>query len=310
MSVSVIVPVFNEAASLDALCAKLLDVLGAQGGAFEVVLVDDGSTDGSRALARALAARDPRLRVLSLRGNFGKSAALAAGFDHSTGDAVITMDADLQDDPEEIPRFLEALQTADVVSGYKRRRHDPWNKVLGSRVFNGLTRALTGLRLHDVNCGYKGYRRSVVRELACYGDFHRLLPVLAAARRFRVTEIEVRHHPRPHGRSKYGPGRAYRGVMDLMTVVFLTRYAERPAHLFGLVGVGSTGLGLSISLYMTALWFLGRRPIGTRPLFFLGILLLIVGVQFFATGLLAQLLAHMAQQQGKPYALAEESESP
>lgn len=272
-------------------------------GAFEVIFVDDGSTDGSADRVREIMADHPEVALVELQGNFGKSAALAAGFDRARGEVVFTLDADLQDDPREIGRFLAELDKGfDLVTGYKKVRRDPsLRKVLPSRVFNWMVRRLTGLRLHDINCGFKAYRRSVIEHLRLYGELHRFTPALAHWKRFRVGEIVVEHHARAHGKSKFGGGRFYRGLVDLLTVFFLLKYDRRPAHFFGLLGGSTLLAGLGICTYLTVLWFLGEG-IGRRPLLMLGVLLVVVGMQVLATGLIAELLVHQ-HQRDKPYVL-------
>ncbi|MEW6359082.1 MAG: glycosyltransferase family 2 protein [Planctomycetota bacterium] len=301
---SVVVPVFNEEGSLEPLHSQLVEVLSGTGKRYELIFVDDGSTDGSAAQVERLISNDPATRLVQLRGNYGKSAALAAGFDECRGQVIFTMDADLQDDPKEIPRFLAKLDEGyDLVSGYKKERHDPWHKVYPSRAFNAMVNFVTGVGLHDVNCGFKCYRRPVVEEIDLYGELHRLIPVLAHWRKFRVAEIVVQHHPRRHGVSKFGVERLYRGFMDMLTVAFFLRYGNRPSHLFGKVGFGFGAVGFLACLYLTALWFMGYRPIGNRPLLFLGILLITVGVQFLALGIISELLTRAARRTEKPYAI-------
>ncbi len=232
--------------------------------------MDDGSRDGSWSVLSNLAASDPRVRAIRFRRNFGKAAALTAGFAAARGERIFTLDADLQDDPAEIPRFLERLDEGyDVVSGWKKTRHDPWHKVIPSRIFNGMVSRLTGCRLHDHNCGFKLYRREVVREVGIYGELHRFVPVLAHARGFRVGEIEVHHRPRKHGSSKYGFSRFLKGFLDLLTVRFLTRFRQRPLHILGALGVVMLTVGLVGLTYLAVLWVIGDRPIGNRPLLLL-----------------------------------------
>jgi dolichol-phosphate mannosyltransferase len=307
--ISVVIPFYNEQDTLVDLYQGLVRVFTALDRQFEIVFVDDGSSDGSCARVTDLVTQDRRVRLIKLRGNFGKSAALAAGFDFSKGSVVFTMDADLQDDPEEIPHFLAKLEDGyQVVSGYKKLRKDPWHKVYPSRLFNWAVRIVTGVPLHDINCGFKCYRRQVLEEIRVYGELHRFIPVLAAWRRFHVTEVIVEHHPRRFGQSHYGISRLYKGFLDLLTVSFLFYYETRPAHLFGVFGLSFFGCGFLISLYLTVLWFLGSRPIGNRPLFFLGILLIIVGIQVLATGLLAELQTREIQRNQRPYAVDHTSD--
>ena len=298
---SFVVPFKDEEPTLGELCRQIAEAVDPLKEAFEVIFVDDGSQDDGVARVTELAAAFPgQVRLIELRGNFGKSAALAAGFEHATGDVVFTLDADLQDDPKEIPRFLEALEGGlDVVSGYKKTRHDPWHKVFPSRVFNWLVRWLTGVPLHDINCGFKCYRAEVLRDVTVYGELHRFIPALAAWNRYRVGEIAVEHHPRRFGVSKYGVGRFFRGLMDLFTVTFLLKYDRKPLHFFGWLGGLFFLAGLAICGYLTAVWF-GGESIGGRPLLTLGVLLLVIGVQILATGLLAELIVHV-NRDGRPY---------
>ena len=299
--ISFVIPFKDEEPTLVELYERIAAATRATGRSFEVIFVDDGSRDGGAARAAELAARQPgAVRLIELRGNFGKSAALAAGFERATGDVVFTLDADLQDDPKEIPRFLEALDGGlDVVSGYKQTRHDPWHKVLPSRVFNWMVRRLTGVPLHDINCGFKCYRADVLRDVRVYGELHRFIPALAAWNRFRVGEIVVEHHPRRFGVSKFGAGRFFRGLMDLLTVTFLSKYDRKPLHFFGWLGACSLLAGVAICGYLTAVKFSGQS-IGQRPLLTLGVLLIVIGVQILATGLLAELIVHVAGD-SRPY---------
>ena len=299
--ISFVIPFKDEEPTLVELCERIAAATQPTGRSFEVIFVDDGSRDGGAARAAELAARHPgTVRLIELRGNFGKSAALAAGFERATGDVVFTLDADLQDDPKEIPRFLEALDGGlDVVSGYKQTRHDPWHKVLPSRVFNWMVRRLTGVPLHDINCGFKCYRAEVLRDVRVYGELHRFIPALAAWNRFRVGEIVVEHHPRRFGVSKFGVGRFFRGLMDLLTVTFLSKYDRKPLHFFGWLGAAAFLAGLAICGYLTAVKFSGQS-IGQRPLLTLGVLLIVIGVQILATGLLAELIVHVAGD-ARPY---------
>ncbi len=299
---SFVIPFLNERDTLDELFRGIAEVMTEQlpDRKFEVIFVDDGSTDDGVAQVEALIARHPEVKLVQLQGNFGKSAALAAGFDQASGEVVFTMDADLQDDPKEIPRFLAKLDEGyDLVSGFKKQRRDPWRKVVPSRVFNWLVRRMTGLGLHDINCGFKAYRKVVVDNIRLYGELHRFTPALAHWRRFRVTEIVVEHHPRRHGKSKFGGGRFYRGLVDLLTVFFLLKYDRRPAHFFGLFGSLATVAGFGICSYLAVLKIMGEG-IGQRPLLMLGVLLIVVGVQITVTGLLAELIVNPSRRE-TPY---------
>jgi glycosyltransferase involved in cell wall biosynthesis len=290
---SIVVPIFNERVTLKLLLDELREALSATGRRWEVILVDDGSTDGTWGELVEMKADDDRLRIARLRRNFGKAAALSAGFRLAGGDVVITMDSDLQDDPAEIPRLVAKLDEGfDLVSGWKSRRRDPWTRRALSLMFNRTVGLVTGIRLHDHNCGIKAYRRDVVGELRLYGDLHRFIPVLASFRGFRVAEIPVNHRPRAYGRSRYGAGRLFRGFFDLLTVLFIGRYRYRPLHLFGGVGLLLETVGVGICAYLTVLKLSGEG-IGHRPLLLLGALLVIVGIQFFFMGLLSELITRL-----------------
>jgi glycosyltransferase involved in cell wall biosynthesis len=305
--ISVVIPLYNEAESLETLHGELTPVF-ADGaiGEVEFVYVDDGSRDKSWAVVAALAARDPRVRAIRFRRNFGKAAALTAGFQSARGAIVFTLDGDLQDDPAEIPRFLGVLdQGHDVVSGWKKRRYDPWHKVYPSRVFNWMVSNLTGCHLHDHNCGFKAYRKEVLDEVGIYGELHRFVPVLAHAKGFRVGEIEVNHRSRRFGSSKYGVARFVKGLLDLVTVRFLTRFGQRPLHVLGGVGLGSLILGGLGLVYLAALWIIGYRPIGDRPLLMYSVAFLVVGTQLVSLGILAELVTSYNLRAGDTYSIAE-----
>jgi len=306
IEISVVVPVLNESETVQALAEKVAAVLDGVGTTFEIVFVDDGSRDGTAAAVRAAHGVDPRVKLVRLRRNFGKAAALCAGFDASSGAIVITMDGDLQDDPDEIPRFLETLehQNLDLVSGWKRQRQDPASKRLASRLFNWVTRKLARVELHDFNCGFKAYRREVLEEIAVYGELHRYIPVLASRNGFDVGEIAVQHHPRRHGQSKYGWDRFYKGLLDLITVLFITRYTRRPLHLFGVIGLGSLLTGLGINLYLLILWLQGQY-LSNRPLLLLGILLMLLGIQVLTTGLIGEMITFKNFQRSDTYSVKE-----
>jgi glycosyltransferase involved in cell wall biosynthesis len=287
---SVVVPIHNEERSVAFLYDELAAALEPLGVPWEAVFVDDGSTDGSFAALTRLHAGAENVRVVRLRRNFGKAAALVAGFDQAQGDTIVTIDGDLQDDPAEIPRLLAKLEEGfDLVSGWKRERRDPLTRRLLSRVFNAVTSRFSGLRLHDMNCGLKAYRAEVVRGLRIYGELHRFVPVLAHYRGYRIAELPVNHRPRGHGRSRYGPERYLRGFLDLLTVSFIGRYRHRPLHLFGGLGLVLGLAGLAILVYLTILK-VGGHAIGERPLLTLGVLLVVVGLQFFSLGLISEMI--------------------
>ena len=291
IEVSVVLPVLDEVDSLGVLHRELTEVLERLGRPYEILFVDDGSRDGSFERIEKLRLEDPRVHGVQLRRNFGKAAALAVGFREAQGDVNVTLDADLQDDPAEVPKLLARLEDGvDLVSGWKQERQDPRSKTWPSRLFNWVTGFLTGLRLNDFNSGFKIYRREVVEELRLYGELHRFIPALAAWRGFRVAEVPVHHRARRHGRSKFGSARLWRGFLDLLTVLFLTRYTRRPLHLFGGLGLIAWTVGFAVNAYLTGIWLSGAQPIGTRPLLAFGVLSMLVGVQFFAVGLLSELV--------------------
>ena len=306
--ISVVVPVRDEEESLAELHGELCAVFAGLGrGPVEFIFVDDGSRDRSWDVLLSLSQTDPRVGAVRFRRNFGKAAALTAAFQVARGDLVFTLDADLQDDPAEIPRFLDRLEAGyDVVSGWKKTRHDPWHKVYPSRVFNWLVSSITGCRLHDHNCGFKLYRREVLREIGIYGELHRFIPVLAYARGFRVGEVEVRHRRRRYGVSKYGPSRFIKGFLDLLTMHFLTRFRERPLHMMGGIGVACFAIGGLGMLYLALLWLNpANQPIGTRPLLFYSIALLLVGLQLVSLGILAELVTAYNIRTEDVYSVAE-----
>jgi len=298
MNVSAVVPVYDEVDSLHQLHRELAAILPATG-THEIIYIDDGSSDGSAAVLKGFADGDARVKVISFYRNYGKAAALAAGFEAAAGDVVVTMDSDLQDDPAEIPAMIDLLnQGWDMVSGWKKVRHDPLRRRLPSKFYNFVVRLMTGVPIHDSNCGLKVYRAEVVKRVEVYGGLHRYIPALAKYKGFKVTEKVVRHRPRQYGKTKYGLTRYLHGLLDLFTVLFIGRYFQRPLHFFGLVGLLLSIAGFVISIYLTINWFAGV-PIGNRPLLFLGILLIIVGIQFFSLGLLAELFVqrrHREQQ--------------
>jgi glycosyltransferase involved in cell wall biosynthesis len=288
--VTVLIPAWNEAESLRELIPAIARVVQRTGRSFEILVVDDGSTDATMEVLRELSLRHSELRALSLRRNFGKSAALATGFLCCRGRYVITMDADLQDDPEEIPGLLQDLEGGlDLVSGWKRKRHDPFTKTWPSRFFNRVTSWISGIRLHDFNCGLKAYRREVCQEIELYGEMHRYIPVLAHREGFRVGEREVHHHPRRYGRSKFGASRFLNGFLDLLEVMFLAGGRRTPLHLFGRWGSVLLAAGAGLNLYMLVVW-IHEGHLRVRPLLLFGVILIILGIQFISIGLLAALI--------------------
>ena len=294
--ISIVIPLLNEEESLPELVSWIGRVCGENGYSYEVILVDDGSTDDSWRVIEKLAASGENIRGIKFQRNYGKSAALNEGFKAARGNVVITMDADLQDVPAEIPSLLAPIlnDEADLVSGWKADRQDPASKTVPSALFNRVVRVMTGVELHDFNCGFKAYRDEVLDELTLYGELHRYIPVLAHVRGFRVAEVAVPHRPRRYGHSKFGPARFFRGFFDLLTVLFLSQYTRRPLHLFGLIGVITFGLGFLIDAYLAFAKLVLGQPIGHRPLLTLGVLLIIVGTQFIVFGLLGEMIAHHA----------------
>ncbi|WP_191061129.1 glycosyltransferase family 2 protein [Geminicoccus harenae] len=292
LDLAVVIPIKDEAGTLDELTRRILAVCAEHSLPLrEVILVDDGSTDGSWAEIERLAAERPKLRGLRLRRNFGKATALDLGIREAQAAVVVTMDADLQDDPAELPRFMAEIATGlDVVSGWKQIRHDPAHKTLPSRLFNLVTAKVSGVPLHDFNCGFKAYRREVFTDIRLYGELHRFVPLLAHGLGFEVGELVVTHHPRRHGKSKYGLQRLLRGAVDLLTVLTITRYDQRPGHLFGGAGVAIGAAGALILFYLFCLKVFAGELIGHRPLLQLAILLVIVGVQTVLFGMLAELI--------------------
>ena len=297
-SLSILIPVMNEEGNLDELHRRLTAELERIGLPWEIIFVDDGSRDSTWDIVTRLSAADDHIVGLRHRRNFGKARALANGFRVAQGDVIVTMDGDLQDDPAELTHFLAKLDEGyDLVSGWKQRRQDPLGKTAPSKVFNWTVRRTTGVQLHDFNCGFKAYRHDVTSTIRLYGELHRFTPVLAHAEGFRVTEIPVVHHARKWGSSKYGWSRLTKGFLDLLTVIFLTKYRQQPMHLFGLPGLLSMILGVLAGLWLLVEKFIFGEPIGTRPLLMLSVLLVVIGAQFFALGLLGEFLAHGSHQQ-------------
>ena len=293
--VSIVVPGLNEAPSLPELARRIRDTIGATE-SYELLFVDDGSTDDTWAVIQSLHLQDARVRGIRLRRNFGKAMALAAGFTECRGELLVMMDADLQDDPADLPAFLHAARTElDVVVGWKVSRKDPLSRRVFSKVFNSTVGYFTGVRLHDMNCGFKAYRREVIQTVPIYGDLFRFIPVLAAADGFSVGEIPVTHHPRAFGRSRYGIERILRGFFDLMTVIFLTRYARKPMHLFGFLGLVTGLCGAALALYLTVVWLTGTG-IGSRPLLLLSVMLMVMGVQLTSLGFIGEFLTYQNQK--------------
>jgi glycosyltransferase involved in cell wall biosynthesis len=312
VGLSVVIPLLNEEETLHELTSQIQNATAALGTKTEIIFIDDGSTDGSWKTIQDIARNSPLVSAIRFRRNFGKAAALQAGFARARGSRIVTMDADLQDDPAEIPRLLAKLdQGFDLVSGWKQIRHDPWHKVFPSRVFNLMVSRWTGVELHDINCGLKAYQSEVVKEIQLYGEFHRFTPILAAARGFRIGEIPVHHRPREFGQSKYRWTRFIAGFIDLATVKFLTSYQHRPQHMIGTVGLASIVIGSIGMTYLAVIWLLTQLgadypPIGQRPLLVFSATAVLVGMQMFSLGLIGELIAFRMQRGESIYSIAEE----
>ncbi|MXU65134.1 glycosyltransferase family 2 protein [Oceanomicrobium pacificus] len=304
VDLTVVVPFLNEEASLAELHERLERVLNATERSHEIIWVDDGSTDEGLARLKALGGPEELRRYISFTRNFGKAAALSAGLAAARGRTIITMDADLQDDPDEIPRFLEQIDARyDVVSGWKQNRDDPIDKTIPSRFFNAMTSRMFGLDLHDINCGFKAYSRRAADALNLYGELHRFTPALLHAQGFKVTELPVRHQARKHGHSKYGSKRMIKGFLDMVTVKMMTSYGARPLHFFAMIGLPLLLVGTLAVAYLCILWLFGLGPIGDRPLLLIGVLLIVTGTQFLGTGLVAELVQSSGMSERKKYVI-------
>ncbi|MBM4157544.1 MAG: glycosyltransferase family 2 protein [Ignavibacteria bacterium] len=289
--ISVIIPLYNEEESISELADSVKNAFSKLNYDYEIIFVDDGSTDKSYEIIKDINVRDNKVHCIKFRRNYGKSAALAAGFKKAKGDIVITMDADLQDDPEEIPELIEKINSGyDLVSGWKKIRHDPFIKKHTSKFFNFSTSVISGVRLHDFNCGLKAYKKDVIKSVQIYGELHRFIPAMAHLSGFKVTEKIVKHHPRKYGKTKFGFSRFLNGFFDLLTVYFTSKFIRRPLHLFGFAGLVFILLGLIITLYLTYLKIFLDSYISNRPLLFAGVLSIIVGIQFFSLGLLGEMI--------------------
>lgn len=298
MDLSFVIPVYNEENTLKELHAKILENIGNK--SYEIIFINDGSTDNSYSVLKEIAESDKDVKIINFRTNFGKSAALQAGFNKAEGDIVITMDADLQDDPAEIPRFIQKINEGyDLVAGWKKHRKDPILKKIPSRIFNTATSFIFKLKLHDYNCGFKAYRKEAVKSIDIYGELHRYIPALVKAKGFKICEITVRHHRRRYGKSKYGMERFVRGFLDLLTVMMITKYERSPLYLFGIGGLIIAGIGIVINIYLAILKIFFNVPLGNRPLLFLGILLVVVGIQFISIGLIGEMIVYTSRRTSK-----------
>ncbi|MBT3168345.1 MAG: glycosyltransferase family 2 protein [Candidatus Cloacimonetes bacterium] len=298
MKLSFVIPVFNEQDSLKILHSEILENIKKY--KYEIIFIDDGSNDDSFQIMTELAKKDENVKIIKFRKNFGKSAALQTGFDVANGEIVFTMDADLQDNPKEIPNFITKIEAGfDLVTGWKVKRRDPINKTWPSKIFNSVTSKTFGLKLHDYNCGFKAYQKSVINEIDVYGEMHRYIPALAIAKGFTVAEIPIEHRKREFGKSKYGIERYLRGFLDLLTVKLVTGYIRSPLYLFGRIGATFGLIGLIITIYLSVMKFWFSAPLSNRPLLYLGTLLIIIGLQFFSIGLLGELIVNQGRNHTK-----------
>ena len=304
MEISYVIPLLNEADSIRTLYKEIINNNPAAD--YEIIFIDDGSRDDSYVILKEVAAQDKRVRLVRFRRNFGKAAALQTGFNLAQGELIFTLDADLQDDPVEIPRFISKLKEGyDLVSGWKQKRNDPLYKTIPSKFFNLVAAKTFKLKLRDFNCGFKLYKKEVVKEINLYGEMHRYIPALANAMGFRVGELSVNHRPRMHGKSKYGMERYLRGFFDLLTVKMVTQYAKSPLYLFGRIGIVSIALGMILTAYLTILKLFYGHPLTNRPLLFLGILMILAGLQFFSMGLICELIINRSHSRSKQISISE-----
>lgn len=303
IKLSIIVPLYNEEESIPQLGEEIRDAVKKLSLEYELIFIDDGSKDGSFKQIKSLASSDSRIKCLRFRRNYGKAAALSEGFKEANGELVVTMDSDLQDDPSEIGALIDKINEGfDVVSGWKKSRKDPWSKKLPSKLFNLVTGIMSGIRIHDFNCGLKIYKADVIKTISVYGEMHRYIPVLAKLAGFSVTEVVVNHRARLYGKTKFGAGRFLKGFLDLVTVIFLGKYNRNPLHFFGKIGTIMLTAGFIINLYLTIQW-VGGIWIGNRPILFLGVLLMIVGIQFISLGLLAEMITSRGNESN--YSISE-----
>jgi len=298
---SIIIPINNEEGNIGPLHQKLFEQLQRVQRNYEIIIVDDGSTDSTFEKITQLHMQDPYIKIIKFRKNFGKSTALNVAFHYAKGQIIITMDGDLQDEPEEIPRFISKIDEGyDLVCGWKYPRRDPITKTLPSRIFNGVICFITGLDLHDFNCGFKAFRKRALEDLHLYGEMHRYIPALINWNGYKITEIKIMHHARSSGKSKYGVSRLVKGLLDLITVKFLIDYSSRPLHAFGLPGIVSLSVGLIIGIYLLLLKYVDNVLIGDRPLLLLSVLLILIGIQFISLGLIGEMLTFREMREQNP----------
>ena len=294
--ISIVIPLFNEQESILDLYSEICNAISSYND-WEIIFIDDGSSDGSAEKIIDIASKDSKVKLISFYRNFGKSAALSEGFKNANGDIIITMDADLQDDPAEIPNFVNKIsEGSDLVSGWKKVRHDPWAKTFPSKIFNFVTRLLTGVKIHDFNCGLKAYRSSVIKSIEIFGGRHRYIPALAGQKNFSISEIIVNHRPRKYGTTKYGGSRLLDGFFDLLTILFLNKYTQHPLHFFGMIGLTTFTAGVLTELLLLYYKFWLGEPFAKHiALLLLGLILLFIGIQFFSIGLLGEMMARYSE---------------
>lgn len=294
--ISIVIPLFNEQESILELYSEICNAISSYND-WEIIFIDDGSSDGSAEKIIDIASKDSKVKLISFYRNFGKSAALSEGFKNANGDIIITMDADLQDDPAEIPNFVNKIsEGSDLVSGWKKVRHDPWAKTFPSKIFNFVTRLLTGVKIHDFNCGLKAYRSSVIKSIEIFGGRHRYIPALAGQKNFSISEIIVNHRPRKYGTTKYGGSRLLHGFFDLLTILFLNKYTQHPLHFFGMIGLTTFTAGILTELVVLYYKFWLGEPFAKHiALLLLGLILLFIGIQFFSIGLLGEMMARYSE---------------
>ena len=294
--ISIVIPLFNEQESILDLYSEICNAISSYND-WEIIFIDDGSSDGSAEKIIDIASKDSKVKLISFYRNFGKSAALSEGFKNANGDIIITMDADLQDDPAEIPNFVNKIsEGSDLVSGWKKVRHDPWTKTFPSKIFNFVTRLLTGVKIHDFNCGLKAYRSSVIKSIEIFGGRHRYIPALAGQKNFSISEIIVNHRPRKYGTTKYGGSRLLHGFFDLLTILFLNKYTQHPLHFFGMIGLTTFTAGILTELVVLYYKFWLEESFAKHiALLLLGLILLFIGIQFFSIGLLGEMMARYSE---------------
>lgn len=291
MDISLVVPAFNEEESINEFYTRSIIVLNSLNKNYEIIFIDDGSTDQTLDKIKSLSVKDPNIHYISLLRNSGKAVSLQKGFEMAQGEVILTMDADIQDEPEEIPKFIKKLDEGyDMVSGWKQKRNDPLEKIIPSKIFNFFLRFFSGLQLNDFNCGFKAYKNHVAKNLSIYGELHRFIPIILYFQGYKISEIPITHNERKYGKSKYGITRYFVGMMDFCTIILTVKFRTKPLHLFGGIGLIISLIGFIILLYLSCLWFFDIRSIESRPLFFLGILMFTAGIQFVTTGLLAELI--------------------